>query len=235
MNALRNAFRKMAGKHPITLYTAGTPNGWKASVTLEELGISYNLEAIDISKNTQKEPWYIKINPNGRIPAIIDHSKNDFAVFESGAIMIYLSDLYDPQHRLLPEEPLARSKVIQFLMFQMGGVGPMQGQANHFLLYAPEKISYAQKRYLEETKRLYGVLEIALEGQEYLANNQFSLADIANYSWIKCSPLIGISLDEFPRVKSWIERIDARPAVQKGIRVPNDNGVKRIEEALKKL
>lgn len=102
-------------------------------------------------------------------------------------------------------------------------------------MYAPEKISYAQKRYLEETKRLYGVLEIALEGQEYLANNQFSLADIANYSWIKCSPLIGINLDEFPRVKSWVERIDARPAVQKGIRVPNDNGVKRIEEALKKL
>ncbi|KAI9282430.1 glutathione S-transferase [Umbelopsis sp. AD052] len=225
----------MAQKHPITLYTAGTPNGWKASVTLEELGIPYNLEAIDMMKNTQKEPWFIKINPNGRIPAIVDHSKNDFAVFESGAIMEYVCDNYDSQHRLLPQEPLARSRVIQFLMFQMGGVGPMQGQANHFNVYAPEKIPYAQKRYLDETKRLYGVLEIALEGQEYLANNQYSIADIANYCWVKCSPYLGISLKEFPRVQAWVERIDARQAVQKGIRVPNDSGVKRLEEAANKL
>ncbi|KAG2175826.1 hypothetical protein INT44_000304 [Umbelopsis vinacea] len=225
----------MAQKHPITLYTAGTPNGWKASVTLEELGIPYNLEAIDMMKNTQKEPWFIKINPNGRIPAIVDHSKNDFAVFESGAIMEYVCDNYDSQHRLLPQEPLARSRVIQFLMFQMGGVGPMQGQANHFNVYAPEKIPYAQKRYLDETKRLYGVLEIALEGQEYLANNQYSIADIANYCWVKCSPYLGINLKEFPRVQAWVERIDARQAVQKGIRVPNDSGVKRLEEAANKL
>ncbi|KAH8547682.1 glutathione S-transferase [Umbelopsis sp. PMI_123] len=225
----------MAQQHPITLYTAGTPNGWKASVTLEELGIPYNTVAIDISKNTQKEPWFIKINPNGRIPAIVDHSKDDFAVFETGAIMEYLCDNYDSQHRLLPQEPLARSRVIQFLMFQMGGVGPMQGQANHFVVYAPEKIPYAQKRYLDETKRLYGVLEIALEGQDYLANNQYSIADIANYSWVKCSPYLGIKLDEFPRVKKWVERIDARPAVQKGIRVPNDTSVKRLEDALNKL
>ncbi|CAO3670919.1 unnamed protein product [Umbelopsis ramanniana] len=232
---LRYVFSKMAQKHPITLYTAGTPNGWKASVTLEELGIPYNLEAIDMSQNTQKEPWFIKINPNGRIPAIVDHSKNDFAVFETGAIMEYVCDNYDSQHRLLPQEPLARSRVIQFLMFQMGGIGPMQGQANHFVVYAPEKIPYAQKRYLDETKRLYGVLEIALDGQEYLANNQYSIADIANYCWVKCAPYLGISLKEFPRVKEWFERIDARQAVQKGIRVPNDSSVKRLEEAINKL
>ncbi|KAG2181102.1 hypothetical protein INT43_008684 [Umbelopsis isabellina] len=212
----------MAQKHPITLYTMGTPNGIKASITLEELQVPYNVEAIDISKNTQKEDWFIKINPNGRIPAIVDHSKNDFNVFETGAIMTYLCDFYDPQHRLMPEDPLARSKVMQFLMFQMGGIGPMQGQANHFVRYAPEKIPYAQKRYIDETKRLYGVLEIALEGTDYLANNQYSIADIANYSWVICHGLLGIDINEFPRVKAWLKRIDERPAVQKGLRVPNE-------------
>ncbi|CAM0135701.1 unnamed protein product [Umbelopsis sp. WA50703] len=224
----------MAQKHPITLYTFGTPNGIKASITLEELGIPYNLETIDISKNTQKEDWFIKINPNGRIPAIVDHSKNDFPVFETGAIMTYLCDFYDPQHRLMPEDPLARSRVMQYLMFQMAGIGPMQGQANHFVKYAPEKIPYAQKRYLDETKRLYGVLEIALEGNDYLANNQYSLADIANYSWVKFHSMLDIDISEFPRVKAWLQRIDERPAVQKGLRVPNDNAVKRLAEAEKK-
>ncbi|KAJ2963859.1 hypothetical protein NQZ79_g1086 [Umbelopsis isabellina] len=222
----------MAQKHPITLYTASTPNGWKASITLEELGLSYETVAIDMKSNQQKEDWFIKINPNGRIPvgAMVDHSKDDFCVFESGAMMVYLCDFYDPNHTLLPEEPLARSKVMQFLMFQMAGVGPMQGQANHFNKFAPEKIPYAIKRYIDETKRLYGVLEIALDGQDYLANNQYSIADIANFSWVKWAILLDISLDEFPRVKSWAQRIETRPAVQRGMLVPNDFGFKWLKQ-----
>ncbi|OZJ06934.1 hypothetical protein BZG36_00175 [Bifiguratus adelaidae] len=222
----------------ITLYTAGTPNGFKASITLEELGIPYKTHKIDFSTNEQKEEWYLKINPNGRIPAIVDHSQNDFAVFESGAIMLYLCDLYDPKGTLVPKDPIQRSNVVQWLMFQMGGIGPMQGQANHFYRAAPEKIEYAQKRYRDETVRLYGVLERGLSvggKKEYLANNTFSVADIANWSWVAVAGFIDLDLNEWPHVKEWFLRVAARPGVQKGYAVPDESRATMIEDVVKKL
>jgi GST-like protein len=142
----------------ITLYTAPTPNGHKASIALEELGIPYETVGIDLGKNVQKEPWFLAINPNGRIPAIVDHDAGDFPVFESGAILLYLAEK-EGSGRLLPKDPRGRSHVIQWLMFQMGGVGPMQGQANVFFRYFPEKIPAAISRYQNETRRLYTVLD----------------------------------------------------------------------------
>ncbi|KAJ3050645.1 hypothetical protein HK097_008352 [Rhizophlyctis rosea] len=213
---------------PITLYTWGTPNGHKASIVLEELGIPFEVKPIDISTNVQKEEWFLKINPNGRIPAIVDHKRGDFPVFESGAIMLYLAEHYDPEHKLFPQDANARSSVIQWLMFQMAGVGPMQGQANHFFRYAPEKIPYGIKRYQDETLRLYGVLERALseptaDGQprQWLSSdNKYSIADVANFSWVRIHDWSGVSLESVPKVKEWVERIAARPAVQKGLAVP---------------
>eukprot|EP01120_Amphizonella_sp_Union-15-10_P006710 TRINITY_DN219_c0_g2_i2.p1 TRINITY_DN219_c0_g2~~TRINITY_DN219_c0_g2_i2.p1 ORF type:complete len:241 (-),score=73.19 TRINITY_DN219_c0_g2_i2:7-681(-) len=204
-------------KKPITLYTAETPNGWKVSIILEELGIPYNLHHIQMSKNEQKEEWFLKINPNGRIPAIIDHSNEDFAVFESAAILIYLAEKFPGGEKLLPKDFKHRSEVLQWSFFQMGGVGPMQGQANHFTKYAPEKIEYAIKRYQDETRRLYSVLERALEGKEYLVNNQYSVADILNFSWVLIHDYCGVTLDGLPNLKKWVERIAKRPAVVKGI------------------
>ncbi|KAJ3039149.1 hypothetical protein HDV00_012555 [Rhizophlyctis rosea] len=213
---------------PITLYTWGTPNGHKASIVLEELGLQYDVKPINISTNVQKEEWFLKINPNGRIPAIVDHKRGDFNVFETGAIMLYLAEHYDPEHRIYPADADARSSVIQWLMFQMAGVGPMQGQANHFYKFAPEKIPYAIKRYQDETLRLYKVLERGLseptadgKEREWLSiDNKYSIADIANYSWVRIHDFSGVSLDEVPKVKAWADKIGARPAVQRGLNVP---------------
>lgn len=207
---------------PVTLYTAGTPNGFKASVTLEELGIEYDVHHIDLGKDEQKEEWYLKINPNGRIPAIVDHSNSDLAVFESGALMIYLAEKYG-DGSLLPKEGNERYEVLEWLMFQMGGLGPMMGQANHFVHYAPETIPYGQKRYINESKRLLGVLELGLkDGREYLAGGRFTLADIANFCWAIFAFYPGIDLGEFPSVKAWAQRIYARPATRKGLNVPKE-------------
>src|SRR6187397_1601473 len=159
----------------IELFTAATPNGWKVSIALEELGLPYTVRPISLGKLEQKEEWFLKINPNGRIPAIIDHDNGDFAVFESGAILIYLAE---KTGKLLPTDTKGRSVAIQWLMFQMGGIGPMQGQANVFFRYAPEKIQYAIDRYQNETKRLYQVLDRRLGEAEYLAGD-YSIADIA--------------------------------------------------------
>jgi glutathione S-transferase len=202
----------------ITLYTAPTPNGWKASITLEELAIPYRVVGIDLGKQVQKEPWYLAINPNGRIPAIVDHAAGDFAVFESGAIMLYLAE-QDGSGRLLPKDAKGRSRVIQWLMFQMGGVGPMQGQANVFFRYFPEKIPAAISRYQNETRRLYTVLDGQLAKQEWLAGD-YSLADIANFCWVRIHGWAGVEIDDLPNLRRWIDAIAARPAVQRGLAVP---------------
>ncbi len=175
----------------IDLYTSATPNGWKASVALEEMEIPYETHAISLSNQTQKEPWFLKINPNGRIPAIVDHEAGDFAVFESGAIMTYLAE---KSGKLLPTDRKGRSLVIQWLMFQMGGIGPMMGQANVFYRYLPEKIQPVIDRYQNESRRLFEVLNGRLAESEYLAGD-YSIADIANYCWVRTHPWSGVSVD----------------------------------------
>jgi glutathione S-transferase len=202
----------------ITLYTAPTPNGHKASITLEELAIPYKTVGIDLGKNVQKEPWFLAINPNGRIPAIVDHDAGDFPVFESGAIMLYLAEK-DGSGKLLPKDAKGRSRVIQWLMFQMGGVGPMQGQANVFFRYFPEKLPAAISRYQNETRRLYTVLDGQLAKHEWLAGD-YSLADVANYSWVRIHGWAGVEIDGLDHLKRWMDAIAARPAVQRGLAVP---------------
>ena len=200
----------------IDLYTAATPNGKKASIMLEEIKIPYNVNPINLRELEQKEDWYLKINPNGRIPAIIDRDEDDFAVFESGAVLIYLAE---KTGKLLPKDKKGRSVVIQWLMFQMAGVGPMQGQANVFYKYAPEKIQYAIDRYQNESKRLYGVLDTQLSDNEYLTGD-YSIADIATWPWIDAHEWAGLNLDEFSNLKRWHESIGNRPAVIKGKNIP---------------
>ena len=211
----------------IELFTAATPNGWKASITLEELGLPYKVRRIDFNKKEQKEPWYLKINPNGRIPTIVDHGNGGFAVFESGALMIYLAE---KAGELLPTDVKGRSLVIQWLMFQMGGIGPMMGQANVFYRYAPERIPYAIDRYQREVRRLFEVLETRLDGREYLAGD-YSIADIANWSWVRGYKWSGATLDGLPNLERWLNAIGERPAVKRGVDVPEPVD---LEEMLRK-
>jgi len=212
--------RSTEKKTGIELFTFGTPNGWKASIMLEELGIPYSVVSIDITKNIQKEPWFLKINPNGRIPAIIDHDNGDFCVFESGAILIYLAEKY---HKFFPiEDAKKKSEVIQWIMFQMGGVGPMQGQANHFYKFAKEKIPYAIERYQNETRRLYTVLDTQLAGKDYLTG-ELSIADICTFPWVNGYSFAGVSIEGLDNLKRWLDTMNARPAVQKGLKVPAKN------------
>lgn len=200
----------------IDLYTAATPNGFKVSIALEELELPYQVTALDFSSQQQKEPWFLRINPNGRIPAIIDREAEDFAVFESGAILIYLAE---KTGQLMPSDAKGRSLVMQWLMFQMGGIGPMQGQANVFFRYFPEKIPAAIERYQNETRRLYGVLDARLQDHEYLAGD-YSIADIANWSWVRSYAWAGLDLDALPNLARWVEQLAERPACQRGILVP---------------
>ncbi|MFQ5513188.1 MAG: glutathione S-transferase family protein [Myxococcota bacterium] len=200
----------------ITLYTAHTPNGWKASITLEELGLPYRVRPIQLDRGEQREPWFLALNPNGRIPVIQDGEAEDFTVFESGAILIYLAE---KAGRLLPAEPRARSEVLQWLMFQMGGVGPMQGQAHVFFRYARERIEYAIDRYHKETARLYGVLDKRLADREFLAG-EYSIADIATWPWVRLHGWAGVSIDELPHLQRWLETVEKRPAVQTGKEIP---------------
>jgi glutathione S-transferase len=215
----------------IDLYTSSTPNGWKASIMLEELGIPYTVHPITLSKGEQKQPEYLKINPNGRIPTIVDREENNFAVFESGAILIYLAEKYG---RFLPSDRKGRSEVIQWVMFQMGGIGPMQGQANVFYRYAPERIPYAIERYQTETKRLYRVLDTRLEDREYLCG-AYSIADIANWSWVSIHFWAGIEINDLPHLSRWIETIRARPAVQRGIAIPEPIQLAGSGDEVKKM
>jgi GST-like protein len=220
----------------IELFTAATPNGWKVSIALEELGLPYTVRPIALGKLEQKEEWFLEINPNGRIPAIIDHGNGDFAVFESGAILIYLAE---KTGKLLPTEPKSRSRVLQWLMFQMGGVGPMMGQANVFFRYAPEKISYAIDRYQRESRRLFEVLERQLKGNTYIAGEEYSIADIALHSWVAGHEWSGVSIDGLPALKRWLDLVGARPAVVKGRAVPPplspEERAKTVESAKKML
>ncbi|MDX5445678.1 MAG: glutathione S-transferase N-terminal domain-containing protein [Zoogloeaceae bacterium] len=200
----------------IDLYTAATPNGHKVSIALEELGLPYELHVLDLAAKQQKEPWFLAINPNGRIPAIVDRDEGDFAVFESGAILIHLAE---KTGRLLPSDPRGRSRVLQWLMFQMGGVGPMMGQANVFFRYLPEKIPLAIDRYQGESKRLLRVLDEHLAEHEWLAGD-YSIADIANWAWARTYRWSGLDISDLPHLKRWIDAIRARPAVQRGIERP---------------
>lgn len=199
----------------IKLYTAATPNGHKISIFLEEAGLAYDVHAIDLGAKEQKEPWYLELNPNGRIPVIVDEETGQ-SIFESGAILIYLAE---KTGKFLPKEEPARSQVLQWLMFQMGGVGPMQGQAHVFLNYAPEKIPFAIERYQNETRRLYEVLERGLEGKDYLAG-ELSIADFSTFPWVRGHDWAKVSLDGLDNVKAWLARMEARPAVQRGLAVP---------------
>lgn len=213
----------------ITLHTAATPNGRKASIALEELGLDYEVRSIALRDNEQKEPWFLELNPNGRIPTMVDHDADDFAVFESGAILIYLAD---KTGRLLPTEPRARSRVLQWLMFQMGGLGPMMGQANVFYRYAPEKIEYAIGRYQRETRRLLEVLDGRLQTHEYLAGD-YSIADIANWCWAEHHEWAGVSIDGLDGLQRWLAAIAERPAVKRGKDVPHAVDLKEEAERIK--
>lgn len=200
----------------IDLYTSPTPNGWKASVTLEELEIPYEAHAIDLSKNVQKEEWFLKLNPNGRIPVIVDRDQNDFAVFETGAIMVYLAE---QAGKLLPEDTQGRSRVMQWLMFQMGGIGPMMGQANVFFRYFPEKLQPAIDRYQHESRRLFEVLDRRLGESEWLAD-EFSIADIANWCWVRTYKWSGVPVEGLAHLRRWLDAMKERPACRKGVEVP---------------
>ena len=218
----------------IELLTSATPNGQKISIFLEELGIPYKTTSIDLGKDEQKSSSFLKTNPNGRIPAIIDHSRNAFPVFESGAIFLYLAEHYDKQFKFSFENADERSEMLQWLFFQNAGVGPMQGQANHFVRYAPETIDYGIKRYTNETKRLYSVLEARLEDRDYLVGKgkgKYSIADITTFTWVRWAPWAGIELSEFPRLKAWAEKIEQRKLVKKGLLVPS--GEDQIERLRK--
>ncbi|WP_448581096.1 glutathione S-transferase family protein [Thermaurantiacus sp.] len=197
----------------ITLYTAATPNGHKVSVALEEMGLAYEVRALDLLKGEQKAEWFLKICPNGRIPAIED---DGFAVFESGAILLYLAE---KTGMLCPTDSKGRSRVVQWLMFQMGGIGPMMGQANVFFRYFPEKIKPAIDRYQGEVRRLFGVLDRQLERNEYLAGD-YSIADIATWCWTRTARWSGVDPEPYAHMRRWHEAIKARPAVVRGLAVP---------------
>lgn len=200
----------------IDLYTAATPNGHKISIALEEMGLPYTLKVLDLSKNAQKEPWFLAINPNGRIPAIVDHAENDLAIFESGAILVYLAE---KTGLFLPKDVAGRSRVLQWLMFQMGGVGPMMGQANVFYRYFPEKIQPAIDRYQGESKRLLRVLDTQLAQHEYLAGD-YSIADMANFAWARTHRWSGVDIEDLPHLQRWLAQIRQRPAVERGLQAP---------------
>ncbi|MBD2731277.1 glutathione S-transferase N-terminal domain-containing protein [Nostoc sp. FACHB-892] len=199
----------------IDLYTFTTPNGRKASVMLEEVELPYNVHKIDITTQQQFTPEYIAINPNSKIPAIIDQ-ETGIKVFESGAILIYLAE---KTGKLLPTEQKSRFQVLQWLMFQMGGVGPMFGQLNHFKRFAPEKLPYAIERYEKETLRIYGVLDKQLQDNEFICGD-YSIADVATYPWVAIYEFLGLTLDKYPNLKRWVEIVQQRPSVQRGMQVP---------------
>ena len=204
----------------IDLYTWSTSNGRKASIMLEELGADYTVHPIHIGKGDQFTPDYLAINPNGKIPAIVDSDGPGGApitVFESGAILIYLAE---KSGRFLPTEPVARMEVIQWLMFQMGGIGPMFGQVHHFLRAAKEQVPYGIERYGTEVRRLYGVLDRRLDGRDHLAGDGYSIADIATWPWVFRREWQQIDLADFPNVKRWFDAVGSRPAVERGMQIP---------------
>lgn len=206
----------------IDVYTWPTPNGHKVHIALEELGLAYRVQPINIGQGDQFAASFLDISPNNKIPAIVDDNGPDgqpISVFESGAILLYLAE---KTGQLMPTEPRARYAALEWLMFQMGGLGPMLGQAHHFRQYAPETIDYAVNRYTNEAARLYGVMDRRLADRDWLVGEAYSMADIACYPWIRPHDNQGQSLDDFPHLKQWFERISARPAVERGVQVLAD-------------
>lgn len=207
---------------PIDVYSWATPNGHKVHIMLEECGLPYRAHPVNIGKGDQFEPAFLKISPNNKIPAITDPQGPDgkpISLFESGAILVYLAG---KTGKFLPEDDRGRFAVLQWLMFQMGSVGPMLGQTHHFRNYAPEKIQYAIDRYSNEAKRLYGVIDKQLSMHEFIAGDSYSIADIAIFPWLRSYENQGIALEDFPHLKQWFEGIAARPAVQRGVKVLAD-------------
>ena len=219
----------------IDLYTSATPNGHKISIALEELGLKYTINELNLGANDQKNNDYLKLNPNGKIPTIIDHDNNDFVVFESGAILIYLAE---KTGKLLPQNEYDRSIVIQWLMFQIGGIGPMMGQANVFYRYWHEEYQPAIDRYQNEVKRLFGVMDTHLNSKIYLSN-ELSIADIACWPWVKLHEWSGVDLDAFPNLSSWLNNLGQRPSFIKGINTPalilNDSKKDEFVEGAKNM
>jgi GST-like protein len=201
----------------IDLYTAATPNGWKASVALEEMGLEYTAHAVNLMKGEQKTPEFLAMNPNGRIPVIVDREADGHIVFESGAIMIYLAE---KSGMFLPTDAKRKSQVLQWVMFQMGGIGPMMGQANVFHRYLEEKIPVAIARYQNEVRRLFTVLDGRIENREYLVDD-YSIADMANWCWVRTYEWSGVSIEGLDNLTRWKNSIEARPAARRGVEVPN--------------
>ena len=203
----------------LQLYSTPTPNGVKVSIMLEETGLPYEAHRIDFAKDDQKSAAFLSLNPNGKIPAIVDPDGPGgapFGLFESGAILLYLAD---KTGRFIPIDPVGRWQAIQWVMFQMGGVGPMLGQAHHFRIYAPEQIPYAVERYTNEARRLYGVMDRRLARSKYLGGSAYSIADIAVFPWLRSWKNQGIDWNDHPHLKGWFDEIAARPAVQRGVEV----------------
>ena len=220
----------------IDLYYWATPNGKKISIALEELALPYQVFAVNIGRGEQFKPEFLAISPNNRIPAIVDHAPADggapISVFESGAILLYLAD---KTGQLIPRDLRGRTTVLEWLMWQMGGIGPMFGQANHFVAYAPEKLPYAIDRYTNEAKRLYGVIDRRLERSKWLGCDEYSIADIATWPWLRNWKNQGIVLDDYPHLKAWFDRMEARPAVQRGVKVLADQRRQLTDDKAREL
>ena len=203
----------------IDFYTWTTPNGRKVSILLEELGVDYEVHLINITQGDQNSPAFLKISPNNKIPAIIDRD-NGMSLMESGAILVYLAEKYG---KFLPKDRTARAKVNEWLMWQMGGFGPILGQAHHFLHFNPGKSDYAEERFRSEVTRLYGVLDRRLEGRDYICDD-YSIVDMACWPWVSRYEWQQVNLNDYPNVRSWYQRLRARDAVQKGYQVPKHMG-----------
>lgn len=210
----------------IELYTSGTPNGWKVSMALEEMGLEYNVHNINLGKGEQRSPEFLKICPNGRIPAIVD-TDTGVSVFESGAVLVYLAE---KSGKLMPSDLAGRYDVLQWVMFQMAGIGPMQGQAVVFVRYFPEQVPQAIDRYCNETRRLYEVVDGHLSDRDYLCG-EYSIADIANYSWIRSWYWARVPIEGLDNLKAWLERMEAKPGIQRGCEIPQ--GAKNAEDLKK--
>lgn len=212
----------MAGTANLHLYSWPTPNGQKPFIMLEELGLPYELHPVDITKGDQHEPGFLRISPNNKIPALVDMDGPDgreIAVFESGAILIYLAE---KTGKLLSEDPATRYTTLEWLFFQVGSIGPMLGQAHHFIVFAEEKVPYGIERYLKEARRLYAVMDRRLKDAPYFAGREYSIADISLFAWTMTFGNIGIDISDYPKVREWLERVAARDAVKRGMNVLKD-------------
>jgi len=219
----------------IELYSWPTPNGHKIHIMLEETGLPYRVHPIDIGAGDQFKPDFLKISPNNKMPAMIDSDGPDgkpMSMFESGAMLLYLAS---KTGKFLPENIRERWSTLQWLMFQMGGVGPMLGQAHHFLVYAPEKIPYAMQRYSKEANRLYGVMDRRLAESKFIACDEYTIADMAIMPWLRSYKNQGVEMEEYPRVKRWFDGIAARPAVQRGLAVLADRRKPLMDDKAKEM